>query len=84
MLIAFFDINEIVLFGRVSNDQTVNQHNDTEVLKRLKIWEKKAVVVWSDGGLLHQVKAPAHTTPVSQAVFDQQKYHSDGTHFLFT
>ena len=62
MLIAFFDVHGIVHTEFLPQGQTINQHVDKNILRRLmrSVSEKRRELWETRSWLLHHDKAPAH------------------------
>ena len=62
MLIAFFDVHGIVLAEFLPQDQTINQHVNKNILRRLmrSVREKRRELWQTRSRLLHHDNAPSH------------------------
>ena len=61
MLIVFFDVQGLVMAGRVPSGPTVNQQYYIKVLTKLSEHvRKKRPELWRNGWILHQDNVPAH------------------------
>jgi len=62
MLLNFFDIRGIILYGFVTTGQTANQVYYLEVLERLheKVRRKRPKIFANNSWILHHDNAPAH------------------------